>query len=185
MGKQSQLELFKLQQYQSDIFNKDEYRPKFFTFIRLHEKAISITIIFFITWLISFSLGVERGKRLASVTTQIEPENLRTKQTLMTERLKDKAGQILLTDHFSDGKLEDKEEKKEISKYTIQVATFKTKVYAQKEADRLKKKGLKTLIIPKGNYICVCVGNFSEKQEAKLTLNQLKKNYQDCFIRRL
>ncbi|MBU0549828.1 MAG: SPOR domain-containing protein, partial [Candidatus Omnitrophica bacterium] len=69
--------------------------------------------------------------------------------------------------------------------YTIQVASFKTKTYAQKEAVRLEQKGIKALLMPRGNFVIVCVGNFSQKQEANTSLTELKKIYQDCFIRRL
>ncbi len=179
MEKPSQLELFNIQQYQLGGFKDKEYRPKFFGFIRLHEKAISIIIVFFIISLISFSLGVEKGKRLANITKR--GRGLLIEQTQpekdQAEPEKSEAGQILLA-----GALENKEG---VSKYTIQVATFKTMAYAQKEAERLEKNGIKAWIVPRGKFVSVCVGNFSGKQEAGVTLNQLKKKYQDCFIRRL
>ncbi|KPK43009.1 MAG: hypothetical protein AMJ78_00100 [Omnitrophica WOR_2 bacterium SM23_29] len=176
MEKQSQLELFKFQPHQKDDFKKDRYRPNFFAFIKAHEKAISIIIIFFITSLISFSLGVEKGKRFAKSQIQstedkaqpVKSEPERPKQKSPANRVEEKM-----------------EKKKDISEYTVQVATFKTNTYAQKEAKRLEKMGIEALIIPSGNFVCVCVGKFSEKQKASTTLNQLKNTYQDCFIRRL
>ncbi len=166
MKEQSQLELFELQQYQSDSSTKSGYRPKFLSFIKVYEKVILIIITFFIASLISFSLGVEKGKRLAG----------------QTQLKKFEAKQILLTERLSEDKLEGK---KDISKYTIQVATFKTEVYAQREVKRLEEKGVEASIVPRGDFVSVCVGNFSEKQEARVALKQLKKTYQDCFIRRL
>ena len=170
MQKQTQLELFKLQKTQ-DNFKKPVYRHNFFGFIKIYEKAISIVIVFFIVSLISFSLGVERGKRLV-VIVEPKTDKVSTQQAQTPSREIPKP-------------VVPAEEKKDISKFTVQVATFKTKKYAKKEAERLKKQGLKALIVPKGKHVCVCVGSFSEKQEAKVALSQLKSTYHDCFIRNL
>jgi cell division protein FtsN len=168
--RQLQLELFKFQKSQPVNSKKDRYRPNFFAFIKLYEKAISIVIIFFITSLISFSTGVEKGKRLTADKTQSRKEQAQPRKPT-AERVLATAAPI--------------EDRKDILEYTIQVATFKTKTYAQKEAKRLEKRGIKALIIPRGNFACVCVGSFHKKHKARGTLNQLKKTYQDCFIRRL
>ena len=173
MERQSQLELFKLKPHQGNDFKKGHYRPKFFAFIRAHEKAISIIIVFFIASLISFSLGVEKGKRFA--TSQIQPKEDQLQPIKSEPRRPPK----------QEPPAKRLEEKKDISEYTVQVATFKTKIYAQKEAERLEKKGIEALIVPSGNYVCVCVGRFTEKQAANTTLNRLKESYRDCFIRRL
>ncbi|MFH1127974.1 MAG: SPOR domain-containing protein, partial [Candidatus Omnitrophota bacterium] len=69
--------------------------------------------------------------------------------------------------------------------YTIQVASYQTKKGAQKEAEIIKKKGLSVSVLSKGAYSILCVGNFKDKQKAKLVLVELKKRYRDCFIRRL
>jgi hypothetical protein len=180
MGKHLQLELFKPQHYQQDRKRRREYRLSFFGFIRLHEKAISFIIVFFIVSLISFSLGVEKGKSQAVVVheegrreitgktnpvkKQIQPEKSETAKVFLAKKLEDKLAS---------------------SKYTVQVASFKTKTYAQKEANRLEKRGIKSIIMPIGKYIIVCVGSFSQRQEAKTTLNKMRETYRDCFIREL
>ena len=46
------------------------------------------------------------------------------------------------------------------SGYTIQLASYKSKSFAQKEAELLKKKGFVPLVIPKGSYTILCVGKF-------------------------
>ena len=165
MEKPFQLEFFKSQKYQSDTLKKGKYRPNFFGFIRLYEKAILLVIVIFIISLVSFSAGLEKGKRLK---LQAQPKN----------------EQIIITSPLPglEKKLKNKED---IAEFTIQVATFKTQAYAQKEAKRLEKKGLSALIIPRGKYVCVSVGRFSRKKEASLTLSQLRKTYHDCYIRRL
>ena len=171
MEKQTQLELFKFK-HSAEEFKRPRYRPNFFDFIRIYEKAISIIIVFFIVSLISFSLGVERGKRFSGIA------NTKTDKIIAQQPQTP-------SDEIPAVSIQAEEKKDTSNKYTVQVATFKTKNYAQKEANRLEKKGLQALIISKGKYVCVCVGRFSGKQEAKITLNQLKNTYQDCFIRRL
>ena len=179
MKDQFQLELFKTQQYQPDRSKKAGYRPNFFRLLRAREKTISVIIMLFIASLISFSLGVEKGKRSI---VQAQPREFQ--QIVLADHQIEKQSKD--TKDIKDTKdTKDTKDIKDISKYTIQVATFKTQAYAKKEADRLERKGLEALIIPRGEYISVCVGNFSEKNEAKLTQEQLKKTYQDCFIRRL
>ena len=167
MQKPFQLEFFRAKQYQSDGSKHKKQRQNFFGFIKLHEKAVSIIIIAFIISLISFSLGVEKGKKLtkqAQSKTELEVEQIISPEPLLEEKL---------------------EIKQDISRYTVQVASFKTKLYAQKEAKRLEKKGLRALVMPKGNYVIVCVGDFTEKKQARIAQNQLKDKYHDCFIREL
>ncbi len=69
--------------------------------------------------------------------------------------------------------------------YTVQVASFLREEHAQKEAMDLRKLGLPSLIVPKGSYSIVCVGQFSRKEDASLHMNNLKKKYKDCLVRRL
>ena len=69
--------------------------------------------------------------------------------------------------------------------YTIQVASFKDGKYAQKEAVILKNKKFDVFVVSKGNFSIVCVGKFSNKEEANGTVSKLKKNYNDCLVRRL
>lgn len=180
MGKHLQLELFKTKHYQPQSLNRKRNRTNFFGFIRLYEKAISAVIVCVIVSLISFSLGVEKGKTLA-VHINKQGSELTEQTSPAQDKIqpgKSKATKILLANE-SEAKKED------ISKFTVQVATFKTKAYAQKEAKRLEDKGVKALIIPKGNYVIVCVGDFSDKHEAKAIVNKMRETYHDCFIRRL
>ena len=170
MEKQTQLELFKLKQSQ-DHFKKPSYGHNFFGFIKIYEKTISIVIVFFIISLISFSLGVERGKRFAGFA---EPKT----DKVLTQQAQTPAKAI-------PQPVIPAEEKKDISRFTVQVATFKTKKYAKKEAERLEKQGLRAQIIPKGKHVYVCVGSYSEERDAKVALGQLKSTYHDCFIRSL
>ncbi|MFH0918697.1 MAG: SPOR domain-containing protein [Candidatus Omnitrophota bacterium] len=68
---------------------------------------------------------------------------------------------------------------------TIQVATFKNKQLALREAQRLSKEGLTPMVFAKRDYIILCVGRFSNQESAQPLLIQLQRTYAGCRIRRL
>jgi len=72
--------------------------------------------------------------------------------------------------------------------YTIQVASFKLKDNAEKEAKILKEKGYNAhdvFVIPKGSYSIVCIGKFIEKKDAREIAEKLEYRYRDYLVRRL
>jgi len=154
----------------------------FMSYITKYEKAILIIIGFVITGIASFSLGVEKGKSYAMLKTdsQLDIASAKVKPELPLPVSTPK--QVIKEEQYQPVK---KELKEYIQNYTIQVASFLNKVNAQKEADILKRKGLSPQVLSKGRFCIVCVGNFSKREEAESLLTKLKKQYQDCHIRRL
>ena len=139
---------------QSELFssadNGGQYKPRrrknpFFLRMRGYEKVMILIMGLVLTGIISFSWGVEKGRRMSGVKNNT-PEQ---------------AG------------------------FTIQVATFKSKTNAQKEAQLLQKKGYQALVFTKNSQMQLCVGQFLTKEEAQPYVMELKKKYEDCFIRRL
>ena len=177
MEKQSnpQLELFS-QVSDSGRSGGREHNP-FLTRVRGYEKIILIIIVVLVTGIIAFSLGVERGKNIALTGRQDVPE-------LAKEQNNSPASQVIV---------KREEALKQIAApalqqpgaFTIQVASFKTRVNAQKEAEFLKRKGYTALIFNKGAYVILCVGNFPNKEAAQPLLSELNKRYESCIIRRL
>ena len=166
-----QLELF-TQSGGSDGTRSPSAKAAFLGFIWNYEKTILLVIAMVITSIVSFSLGVEKGRRLAT--------------------LKDNP---LATNQESPGDISGPKEQKEeatrqsipIEKgnYVIQLASYKIRTHAQKEAELLKKRGLEPLVLSKGSYIVLCVRSISNKETARSLLSQLKKRYRDCYITRL
>ena len=152
----------------------------FISYISKYEKTILIIIGFVITGIASFSLGVEKGKSFTMLKTDSRLDiAVKPKPTLPVPVPK----QINKNQQYQPVK---KEELKEyIQNYTIQVASFLNRLNARKEADILKRKGLSPLVLSKGKFSIVCVGNFSKREEAESLLSKLRKQYQDCRIRRL
>jgi len=152
----------------------------FISYISRYEKTILIIIGFVITGITSFSLGVERGKSLSLLKTNTHLDiAVKPEPPLSVSAPKQ-------TTKEQPYQLKEKEKVKEsIQNYTIQVASFLNRVNAQKEADILKRKGLSPLILSKGKFSIVCVGNFSKREDAETLLPKVKKEYRDCLIRRL
>jgi hypothetical protein len=177
MEKQSnpQLELFS-QVSDSGRSGGREHNP-FLTRIRGYEKIILIIIVVLVTGIIAFSLGVERGKNIALTGRQDVPELAKAQSSLPVSQVIVKREEALK--QIAAPSLQ------QPGAFTIQVASFKTRVNAQKEAEFLKRKGYTALIFNKGAYVILCVGNFPNKEAAQPLLSELNKRYGSCTIRRL
>ncbi len=159
--------------------------------VTLNPEHIIIGLVFAIMLsLISFSLGVEKGKKIVSVQTKDEKivikDDVATKKKEAEPQIKEvtvKEEKPKLIEKKAPASIETKEIN--VDAYTIQVASFKKKSFAEKEAVRLQKYGYEIVILPKGEYVIVCVGNFQSKKEAESFSAKLKKQYNDCIIRRL
>jgi hypothetical protein len=194
-----QLELFTAQG-DSGALKPRTVNNSFLSYLRAYEKVILIIIGVALTSIVSFSLGVEKGKRIpirknginfdlaqkVQVSGQIQPV---AKQPLRQQQPAFKAAPVNMqapaTVIENKTTINTPAIKSIIGNYTIQVASYKSKTYAQIEAAALKREGFVTLTLAKGNYIVLCVGNFNTKETAQSMLSQLKKRYQGCTIRRL
>jgi len=139
---------------QGELFTQSEdsgqYKPQisrnqFFLRIRNYEKALLLIMGLVLLSIISFSLGVEKGKRA-----------------------------VLAENNSFDQ-----------DTYTIQVAAFKNRQLALRQAQILVKEGFSPAAFAKGNYIILCVGKFSNQESAQPLLIQLQRTYANCRIRRL
>ena len=72
-------------------------------------------------------------------------------------------------------------------KYAIQVATALSKEKAQKEVEKLGKKGYQSFFLQSGHRFAICVGSFETVKSAKPLLAEFKtKNlYSDAYVRPL
>jgi len=161
--------MFKREFQQLQIFSEDktikEQKPtsNFIALLSNYEKRIGFFIVFIISLLVVYSVGIERGKRSVQIRKELIP--------VKTEEIKSLPPK--------------KEEIQEIKGYIIQVATYKKDPYAEKEMINLKKKGFSSFTRKNGDFVVVYVGNFQSKDDALTSLKKLKKRYSDCFIRKL
>jgi len=210
------MSVFQRKPTQFELFPKAKELPAYparRTFFggKLSLSIESITILMMavvVIMVMSFSLGMEKGKRIsktmilrmlhpelsvqaalqppaapAEEATNLNPDNKREAQAPAPEplaRVDQNAAGSSTPDRAESG------EEKVVDKfYTIQVASFKKRDMAQKEAMQLQDKGYDIMVVPKGQYSIVCVGKFPVEEEAKVVSKELKKKYKDCLIRRL
>jgi hypothetical protein len=186
----SQLELFAQPKTSFDLPGSQN---SFLARVQHHEKTVLLIVGFIVTGVISFSLGVEKGKGISAARAAVNfdiAQNqkiqipvvkpaIKPPQTPPPRRiLESKLQPIVVADKIKPAVIVQKS-------YTIQVASYQTNRSAKRETESLKKAGLTPLTLPKGKYIIVCVGNFADMQLAKPILTQLKRRYRDCFVRRL
>lgn len=180
----SQLELFS--QTNNRYQPKNGYRGRtFFNNIKNHEKKILATIGFIIIGVVSFTLGVEKGKKMTSEKINSNLD-LGLKQTLIPNQpvtKKDDSDKSFIIS--SEPIAIEPRKETSASGFTIQVATYRTETFAQREAESLKKRGLLPLVLSKSGFSVLCVGKFPDKDSARSLLSQLKNRYPDCRIRRL
>ncbi|MFH0754903.1 MAG: SPOR domain-containing protein [Candidatus Omnitrophota bacterium] len=171
------------------------------------ENLVILSIVAIMLVIFSFSMGIERGKGIASAVHVPAGDAAQADATAASAApaVPGKA------DRFSEkaeakGKAETPRFKvfpapsqtvaqaKGVSAnvlppsggYTVQVASYKGVRYAQREADKLKQKGFDDVyVLAKGAYTIVCVGNFQKKEDASDVKRQLKGRYQDFVVRRL
>ena len=211
-NRQSQFELFP---GAPSAESKKEETPLFGQPVRLSfENVIIFGIAFIMGMVVSFSFGIEKGKRCRTapiqqtvVAVKDKPQVAQAAGAEAVATMKagiilpvEAAGGVLPSEEIVGGagavekQLEinentaDSEKSVDINEslekiHTIQVASFKQKDRAQREADDLKKIGHDAFIAKKKAYYIVCVGKFEESQEAKTVLKGLKKKYSDCYIR--
>lgn len=167
----AQLELFTQSEDSGSLKTYSANKP-FLAHIWIYEKTILIIIGLVVTGIISYSLGVERGKGLSILKNNVQVDIQPTAQKPLENVIKEEPVRKETLPLLKQGLI-------------IQLASYKSKASAQKEAEFLKKKGLSPLIVSKGGYQVLCVGNFPNREAAKSILSELKKRYKDCYIRRL
>ncbi len=152
--------------------------PPHFLFTLSYENIIISIIVLIMLIIVSFSLGIERGKKLldsraslrsdAAVVEAREPALVEIKKPSLKKAVSDLPAR----------------EKEKAQPYIIQVATFKQKALAEKEMSRLRKLNYNPFSLSFGKFHLVFVGNYATGELAKKDLRELRKIYKDCFIKR-
>lgn len=178
------------------------------------ENLIVAGVIFILAVVVSFSFGIERGRRAKiglrakAVVPVVSGQPAEVPQEAVTAIDVKGADQLLAASFVGDSAddaalqqtaaavVEEGESllapEKSIDKtasletiHTVQVASFKKLNRAEQEVGDLKKLGYEAFTSKKGTYYIVCVGKFSEKQQANALVKPLRKRYSDCYVRRL
>jgi len=175
------------------------------------ENFIVLTVVIVMSMVLSFSYGVERGKKGDGVSSPVAVtarsdaatrparDRVVAKSEAVETKGKNAAGKLSAAPTATTVKAmaEDpdapvatrtaaKAPEKIVDKfYTVQVASYKKGDYAAKAAQGLQQKGHEAIVVNKGEYDIVCVGRFAAEEEAKKFSRKLKKQYKDCLVRRM
>jgi Sporulation related domain. len=186
--RQEQFELFngQVKEVRSSAF------PGIQSFININltwEKVILLFIFCLMLAIMSFSLGVEKGKRSFSSQNTSVALQVKSIPAVKPVILENKpAATKAIVPQANVASLPPKQSNDSntvIKKYTVQIASLQNSAAVQREVERLKKSGYEIWVKQSGKYYILCVGRFSSNDEAKTYQRNLQKIYSDCLIRRI
>jgi hypothetical protein len=187
--KQPQFELFPANSATLEDINKPRFLLANLTLSV--ESLVIFTILGIMVALFSFSLGVERGKHLAAQALDERVSaawnvGARTVPVPMTA-----AVSVGLAAPVERAVTEQKPSEGMRgftlglgTRYTLQAATYGNEEYARQDALFLKAKGFQSFLIKSGRYWLLCVGNFSNKENASAFLRKLPGQFRSSQVRR-
>jgi cell division septation protein DedD len=200
----SQLELFS--ENASQDLPQERVSGSFRDYIRAYEKVVFFFIGLVIVGIVSFCLGVERGKTIAMTKLSARFDVARTS----TAPAKNTGRSVQMSTFVLPAAAQPQAARPRPAVspapkpqtpvsapaapqqgangqagYTIQVASFKNAVFATQETSALKKKGFPAAAVSQGEYTVVYVGKFTNKEMAQPLLSQLRQKYRNCYVRRL
>lgn len=156
-------------------------------FIRIYlDTVVLVTIINVLVLILSFSLGIERGRKIAYLPGAKEV-TVDSPNTPQTNTVKKEPAHIQDEETVVEQKEAQSEEKIKPPKehYGIQVASYAKENIAKSEKKRLESSGFSTILSKQGKYLVIFVSGYQTKKEAEKIKGQLKKRYSDCIVRKL
>ena len=141
------------------------------------EQSILAGILLILAFCGVFFLGVVRGKSLSKPAA--EPELRTLPVAVKPTRVSAPAAVSPAVPRAAQPVLEAPSKP-----YTIQLVTHRKKEMAEAEMNALRARGIYSFIIPSGEYLQVCAGQYASKEEAKKDLARFSGKYKDCFLRR-
>lgn len=140
-----------------------------------YEHIVFIFIGIIIACVVSFSLGVEKGKSIkAKKAEAITEEEIRIPAAHTAETVVEEPAIEIPVEP----------EKEEGPVYTVRVASYFKESTAEKEMELLKGKGIDSFTYQSGRYYVVCVGRFEDKKKARSEQRKLLKSYPDCYVKK-
>lgn len=196
---QSQLELFndlKRPQKGYLFFKKKFVFPRHaISFIVHYENLVLFIIGLVLALVISFSIGVERGKRSrlsiqnAPVSKNIPNQTKRIIAVSTANAVSLKQNEIKASPDSINTQVSNTDSKDSIQPvvrkaraHFIQVVTYTNKVLAEKEKEKLLRIGISSFINLSDRFYQVKAGPFYNKDDALNLQRELKKTYKDCYI---
>ena len=165
------------------------------------EKLVFVLIGIIMLVVVSFALGVERGKAIsakaaetagapAQASAQAPAANAPVQQAVQAkkaaavtniapkEKTREAAAAKTVTDPVQAQNAGDKNKP-----YTIVAAAFYKEAFAIKEVSRLKGIGLESFVYYSEPYYLACAGSFTSKDSAQKTLAKVRQLHRDAYVR--
>jgi len=172
---------------------KQRFKPKLPGKVAFsYENLVFISILSIMTLVLSFSLGVEHGKKWSTEVQLASQESLVIADNAAEEVDEASSKPVEITPPVraetpASQPAESESPKRFDHPYTIQLITFNRKETAEKELGQLKINGYEPFISTRNDYYEVCVGQYPDSNSAKPVLTRLKQSkwYHDAFVRKL
>ncbi len=157
---------------------------KFLT-LRL-DQTIGLTLALLVFYVLAFSWGVEKGKRLtheSQVITPIAQSDVLPAVSAPVVVPAVKTSAVVLRDESvpKEVPITVAELPRPVAtvtrpdgKFTIQHVTYITQSAADREIQKLAQRGYNSFIIPSGKHLQVCIAAFQSRQDANKILKQLR-----------
>lgn len=157
------------------------------TFITLRlDQAIGLALVLLVIYVLTFSWGVEKGKRSSHenqaasaavaevLSTEVQPAVVASVVKIPSGVMLDEA--VPKEVPITVAELPKPAEKvlKPDGKFTIQHVTYITQSAADREIQKLAQRGYSSFVIPSGKHLQVCIAAFPSRQDASLLLKQLR-----------
>jgi hypothetical protein len=186
---QMQTELFDLPSprtlSEDPAVSKTSFLEKTFVTLRL-DQAIGLVLVLLVFYVVTFSWGVEKGKRAARDNQVIRPvpvavslpevslaadtPAVRTFPLAVNNELIPKEAPITVAELPKPVAQVTRPD----GKYTIQHVTYITQSAANREIEKLAKRGYSAFVIPSGKHLQVCIAAFQSHLEAIELLRKLR-----------
>ena len=183
--KQPQFELFPANSATLEDINK----PKFLlaNLTLSVESLVIFAILGIMVSLFSFSLGVERGKVVAAQALD-ERVSAAWNVGARTMAARSMAVAVPAALPVQRSVVEQRPVNAHAviagARYTLQAATYGNEKFARQDALLLKAKGFQSFLIKNGKYWLLCVGSFTNKENAIALLRKLPSQYRSSQVRR-
>ena len=140
------------------------------------ENLVLTAIVLIMLIALSFSFGVEKGKRLAI-------KNERVLAPVYSDKSQEKEPAAGLRAYPAESA--PKAEEKLVGAYTIQIMALKKSDDIQKEIVRLNRAGYDAFAVSSGSWHHVCIGRYATPADANRDLRSIKQRYPDSYVRKI
>lgn len=170
-------------------------KQRFLPYIKIPiEYTVISAIALLVLVIISYAVGVERGKSFSGVrpveVQEITPfADEQTTRETADEDLPEEMPSPEIAEKPAEEKVKEEAEKEVTvsaeAGYVVQLASFRNERSARDEVNKLKRKGVEARMEKRGEWYQVYAAGYRTIQEAKRAKVELAADYKDCYIRQL